>query len=1011
MIDPTRYRRPVRVGLLGALDVRDADDRVVAIPSGKQRALLGMLAIHVGRVVPTEQIADALWGEDPPPKVRNGLQALASKLRNSLGSADLVVMRGGGYVLDVPADAVDAHRFEQLVTEARGLAGTDPARAVDRYAEADALWRGDALVDFTYEEFAQPTIARLTELRIEAIEERVELELALGRLIEGVAELEALVAAHPLRERLRGQLMVALYRAGRQSDALHAFQEGRRVLAEELGLEPGPELRRLETAILTHDASLDGPAASPARVAGAGRRPAIPQALTPLVGRDDELRELTCLLGDQRFVSLIGPGGVGKTRLAMEAARAEADALAGGGALVELAPVLDPASVRDAVASALDVPDAQQLADAIGERDMVVVLDNCEHVVDAAAALAEELLSRCPGLRLVATSREALRVPGETVWPVAPLASADAVRLFVDRAEAAGASLELTDEVRALIADVCVRLDGLPLAIELAAARTRALSLPQIATRLTDRFRLLTGGSRAALPRQQTLAAVVDWSYDLLFDAEQRVFERLSVFPGGCDLATAEATCTDEMLTPDDIADLVRALVDKSLVVAQPDGGTVRFTQLQTLAQYGHEKLTARGDARRMRDAMAAHFAQRCAESTDAFTGPTQRAWLRAAAREHDNLRAALEWAISTGDAETASVIAGGTSWCHWLTGTAAEGARWIDDAFACGGPVSDRTRALALAGRGLLRSIAGAFAAADEDLHEALAIFRRLDDQAGVTFSLTFSTEVARLTGPVEEARARRVEALDLYRARPDDDYVLAVREHSTAQLAMIDGDLAAAEPHYRLAADGFRRTDRPVMLAITLGVLADLDERHATFPAAVAELEEAVAVAEDVGMRGYVGSLYSRLAWSRLQEGDVDGAASMLEASLDAGRRLRSPHILFLAHAGSAALHRLQGRNADAATAAAEALRTYETGGASRFRNRIDADFEIASVLAACQTVLGAIAVEDGEIGRASELLAEADRLRAEVGAPVPRFQIEDREWARSTVAAAGKRGPSPR
>ncbi len=993
----------MRIGLLGGLEVRDADDRDVAITAGKQQALLALLAIHGGRVVPTDQVVDALWGDDPPPRVRNGLQALASKLRSALGAADLVVMRGGGYALELPADAVDIHRYERLVGAARAAADADPGRAVALYAEADALWRGDALAGFTYEEFAQSTIGRLNELRLAATEERVDLELDLGKLDGPIVELEALVAAHPLRERLRGQLMVVLYRAGRQADALRVFQEGRRILAEELGLDPGPELRHLETAILSQDSSLDAPAPGGVDHSSPTRRAKLPEALTSLVGRDDELRELVQLAADQRFVSLVGPGGVGKTRLALEAARAAAESLADGGRLVELAPVSDPAGVRAAVASALDVPDARTLADALADREMVIVLDNCEHVIEAAAAVAEELLRQCPGLRLVATSREALRASGETVWPVPPLARDDAAQLFVARARSTGASLDLSHDAEELIADICARLDGLPLAIELAAARSRALSVHEIASRLTDRFRLLTGGSRTALPRQQTLAAVVDWSYDLLFDAEQRVFERLSVFPGGCDLATAEATCTDDMLAAEDIADLVQALVDKSLVIARASGSTVRLTQLQTLSHYGKEKLAARGDAGRMRHTMAAHFAQLCAESKNAFSGPMQRAWLRAVTQEHDNLRAALEWAIANEDAETALVIAGGASWSHWLAGTATEGSRWIEEAFACDGAVTDQTRALALTGRGLLRFIAGDIPAADDDLREALQIFREYDDVAGLTFTLSFYAETARLAGHVEQARARRREALDIYRSAPEDAFVIGARAYSEAILAMLDDDVATAENHYRRAADGFRTSDRPVMLAMTLGVLADFDERHGHYRAAVDELAEAIELAEQVGMRGFAGSLYSRLAWSLLEDGDVARAECMIDRSLDAGRRLRSPHILFLAHAGSALLHRVRGANAEAAIAANDALAIHETEGPDRFRNRIDPDFEIAAVLAVCHTVLGVIAIEDGDATRGAEHVAEADRLRSHAGAPVPKFQVDDVERARDALAPA--------
>jgi predicted ATPase/DNA-binding SARP family transcriptional activator len=993
----------VRVGLLGGLEVRDAGDRDIAIPSGKQQALLALLAINAGRVVPTEQVVDALWGENAPPRVRNGLQALASKLRTALGAAELVVMRGGGYVLDLPPDAIDVHRYESLVAAGRAVAGADPERAVAVFVEADSLWRGDPLVDFAYEEFAQPTITRLTELRLAVIEERVELEVALGRVDDGIIDLEALVAAYPLRERLRGQLMVALYRAGRQADALRVFQDGRDVLVEELGLEPGPELRRLEAAILAQDPELDAPVPSRIRAAGpAVQRGTIPAALSPLIGRDDELRELTRVAADNRLVTLIGPGGVGKTRLALEVARAESSALADGGFLVELAAVGDPAAVGAAIASALDLPDAGRLAALIGDREFVMVLDNCEHVIEAAATFAEDLLRRCSKLRLIATSREALRVSGETVWPVSPLALADAEELFIARAEGAGASVDVSGDGRSLVADICARLDGLPLAIELAAARSRALPMQHIAARLSDRFRLLTGGSRTARPRQQTLHAVVDWSYDLLFDAEQRVFERLSVFPGGCDLATAEAVCADDALASDDIADVMQTLVDKSLVAARQAHVGIRYTQLQTLSQYGQEKLTARGDAQRVRDAMAAHFATRCAEGKAAFTGPTQGPWLMMMNEERDNVRAALEWAIATHDAETAMVIAGGASWLHWLAGTQTEGMRWLDDALACDGSPTEQTRALALTGRGMLRSIAGDIPSAEVDLQEAREIFGRWDDRDGLRFTLSFYAETARMSGRVEEARARRNEALGLYPEDRDDPFLVGVRAYSHAVLALLDNDLVEAERNYRTAAGGFRTSGRPVMLAITLGFLADLDERNARYHDAAEELEEAVELAETVGMRGFVGSLYSRLAWSLLEEGDIAGAELMIGRALEAGSRLRSSHILFLAHAGAALLHRLHGRNAAAAAAAAEALRIHDVEGPSRFRNRIDPDFEIAAVLAACSTVLAVIAVESGEVDRASALLERAGRLRTDVGAPVPKFQVTDLERARAALVS---------
>ena len=993
----------MRVGLLGGLEVLDADEQNVTIAGAKLRALVAVLALHAGRVVPAEQIVDALWGENPPAAVRNGLQGLASKLRRALGSADLVAMRGGGYALELPPEAVDVYRYEQLV--AAGQAATaegDPRRAVALFAEADSLWRGDPLADFTYEEFAATTITRLSELRLAVIEERIDLELELGRHQGAIVQLEELVAAHPLRERLRGLLMRALYRAGRQADALRVFQEGRRILGEELGLEPSHELRQLESAILAQDRSLDAPADTGPGAVTRAAASMIPEALTPLVGRDVELRDLTRLLADERFVTLVGPGGVGKTRLALEAARAASAGLTFGGCLVELAPVGDPAGVRAAIASALDLPDPTHLAELIGDRDMLIVLDNCEHVITTAAEIAEDLLRHCPGLRVLATSREGLRVGGETIWPVPPLEADDAARLFVARAGAAGAPLELSDDNHAVIADICRRLDGLPLAIELAAARTRAFPITQISSRLNDRFRLLTGGSRTALPRQQTLRAVVDWSYELLFDDEQRVFERLSAFPGGCDLATAEAVCADDTLAAADLADHLHALVDKSLVVAVPTGDGVRFTQLQTLAQYGRERLTERGDAVRTRDAMAKHYAQLCSASAAAYTGEIQRAWLTAIDQEHDNLRAALDWAVANDDAETALMIAGGASWPHWLRGTVIEGKRWLDDAFACGGEADERTRALALTGRGLIDFLAGFPEHSDEDLAAAIEIFQRHDDDASLRLAYSFWVEQPAVLGNIAEARRRRLQYLDYLAAASQDAFGVASHSWHLAKLAILDEDLDAAERHYRDATRGFAQLDRPVMNSICLGMVADFDERAGDYPAAIQALEVAIETNQTL-LGGFTGSLLARLGWVLLQDGQTTRADAVYQQALASGRRVQHTTVVLLALTGVAALDRMNGRNRAAEAAAAEALEIYRAGGLGRFRNRIDTAADLQAAAAVCCVVLAATAAESSDPERAVTLLAEAERLRGEARAEVPWFQLDDLDRAQKTVTAS--------
>jgi predicted ATPase/DNA-binding SARP family transcriptional activator len=995
----------MRVGLLGELEVRDDAGHELPVPGAKLRSLLAVLALHAGRVVPIDHLVDALWGDEPPDGVRNSLQGLVSKLRRSLASADLIAMRSGGYVLAVPPDSVDVHRFDQLATEARAAADrADPERAVALLSDAEALWRGDPLADFTYEQFAAGAIARLVEQRLTALEERIDLELHLGRHQASVAELDGLVAAHPLRERLRGLLMLALYRVGRQADALRVFQEGRRLLADELGLDPGPDLRRLEAAILAQDPSLDAPdTGGPAPATLVDQRSSIPEPLTGLVGRDAELGDLAALLTQHRLVTLVGPGGVGKTRLALEAARPVAAALPMGGCLVELAPVSDTDGVRPAIAAALGLTDPDRLVEMIGDLGLLVVLDNCEHLITAAAEIAEELLRHCPGLQILATSREGLRVGGEVIWPVPPLATADAVDLFMARSRAAGAQASATGDGRAAIEEICARLDGLPLAIELAAARTRAFPIEQLAARLGDRFRLLTGGARTALPRQQTLRAVVDWSYDLLFEDEQRLFERLAMFLGGCDLATAEAVCAGDDLVADDVADLVQALVDKSLVLAVPVRGSVRFAQLQTLAQYGREKLAERGEAGTFRDAMAAHFAALCARSAEAYTGEGQRAWLTAIEREQDNLRASLEWAVANDDAETALAIAGGTAWPHWLAATIPEGRRWLDEAFACGGKVSDPTRALGLTGRALLDFLSGAADRADADLETALAIFRHRDDVPSMALARSFYAEIAAARGDVDEARRRRLASLDFYDDQAETAFTAAARSFSLGKLAVLDGDLGAAATHYRAAADGFSTIDRPVMRSISLGMVADFDERAGDHAGAIERLEEAIATNDELGLRGFVGSLLVRLGWSLLHEGDVDRAHAAYARALEDARRVRNNPVLLLGHTGTAVVHRLRGLDERAASAATHALAVYLEGGPRRFRNRVEGMGDVLEGAAACCTVLAAVAADAGDASRAARFCGHAERLRTDACRSVPPFQQHDLEQARRLASSS--------
>ncbi len=768
--------------ILGPLQVT-GDGCPVSLGGHRQRAVLARLLVDANRVVTTDALIDAVWDDSPPATAHKTLQSYVVGLRKALG-AGAVRTEAGGYRLLVDASQFDARRFESLVTEASSTKTEGDLTASSAlYGKALDLWRGEVLADFTDEHFPGPERARLADLRLAALEEQLDCELGLGHHSELCGRLGDLAGQHPLRERFWALWMIALYRSGRQAEALRAFQQCRRLMANDLGLEPSPELRHLEGAILAGDPDLLGrPSAT-----GGGVRPFdnLPRALTIFIGRAAQLSELDRLLGRARLVTLTGAGGGGKTRLAIEVAERAVSDHRGGVWFIDLAPVVDPALVARTVAVTLGVPDqpgrstTDVLVEVLGTRpDTLLMFDNCEQVVEAGAALAATLLQHCPTLRILATSRQPLDVAGEVVFAVPPLdINTESVDLFVDRARLARPDFAITQVNRGDVEAICRGLDGLPLAVELAASQVRVLEPSQIAARMADRFQMLAR-PHAEAGRHRSLLATVEWSHELLTPSAQVAFRRLSVFNGSFDIDAAETVCTGGGIADGTVLPLVRELVDKSLVMREATAAlTARYRLLETLRLYARDRLDQAGERAAVERAHAGHYVRLAETATNDAPGPHTLASLRRLDEETHNLRAALDF--SRDRDHVLALRLGVALWPYWEAWNCAyDGLTHLEPSLASGLGAPPQLRAWAL-------MAAADLAAADDDTPRAAAwadhaitLFRRLQDRRGEAYAQLALGSLQRDRGNVGRAGRLARLALNISESLDDPELVAMARE-----------------------------------------------------------------------------------------------------------------------------------------------------------------------------------------------------------------------------------------
>ncbi|MGC5323538.1 BTAD domain-containing putative transcriptional regulator [Micromonospora arida] len=1056
----------MRFGVLGEIAVWTPDGEPVAVPGLKVRALLADLLVHEGHPVSSDRLIEDLWGDRTPGNPLGALQAKVSQLRRALESGEaggraLVESGDAGYRLRTSPESVDAGRFAALL--ARSRAQREPVGRAAELTEALSLWRGSPYADFGDERFVRQAVERLDDQRLAALEELAEARLDLGEHHLLAGELADLVTRHPWRERLRAAHLRALYRSGRQREALSAYEQFRRQMRDELGIDPGQELAELHRAILRQDRALQPPAPPSSPV-----RTNLPAPLSPgpyggLIGRDEAVEAVRERLTNGRLVTLTGMGGVGKSRLALEAARLLADTFPAGVWLVELAgqPHRDgqatSTEVVDVVAATLEIRDdapaglpgdrpgkpMDRLLAALRERRMLLLLDNCDHVVTPIAELTESLLGAAADLRILATSREPLGIPGEVVLPVPPLelpkpgataeqiAAAPAVRLFEIRARAVEPGFIVDQRNTDTIATICRRLDGVPLALELAASRLPVLDPGELAARLDDRFRLLSSGRRTAPPRQQGLRAMIDWSWELLSPGERTVLRRLAVFADGATLATAEQVCAGGHVASDEVLDVLARLIDRSLVLTRHGESPRRYRLPETVAAYGLEQLDSAGELPATRRRHAACFVRLAEQAAGRLRGHDQSRALRELDAENANLRAALDVAATDGQPRVGLALATSLAWYRLLRGRLGEMRRSLRTALDIVPKSADDVAPDALRRRADMWLTALATRDGDPNAPRQRILECHQDaDGPEKAFAQWLFASMMLGSGDPGEAAALVDAALTTFRAN-GDQWGIAAACATRADLALVHrSDLPGV----------LRDCETSRTLFVQLGdcwgqvhptsLLGTLAEINGDYDSAAMRYREALRIAEHLRLWTSVSRQLACIGRIALLRGDLDEAAACHDRALQVAREQSSRSAAAFAGTGLAMIARRRGDLAAAETQQRDlldwnrhagylpgyALALAELGFIAEHRDdavlaerhhreSLDAAHATGdprAVALALEGLAGATSL-GGDHRLAARLLGAARTLRAGAGAPLPPGEQHDVQRITSRLRTA--------